>query len=248
MLASTQYKLPRVKMLRLLEELKGAAIEMGSACIAANRSQLEVEDRLKDLVDLKNAPQDLVKAIQESPTGAILFWGTHHRYLVRPPFPVFKEKTVGVCEIEPLNTILNTEFQFGLVLVRLGEYGLGVIKGETLITSKVGSGLVHARHRQGGSSSHRFERHREKQMETFFTRVCGHAREQLEPFARQLDFVIYGGTRETVLDFRKQCHFLQQFETRTLGLLLDIREPNRAGLQEAIREAWSSRVIQWDER
>jgi peptide subunit release factor 1 (eRF1) len=247
MLASTHYKLTKVKMLRLLEELKSADIEMGSACIAANRSHAEVEDRLKDLIELEKAPPDLVKTIASSPTGALLFWGPHHRYLVRPPFPLFKEKTVRVCEIEPLHTLLNTEYQFGLVLVRLGEYGLGVVKGETLITSKVGSGLVHARHRQGGSSSHRFERHREKQMETFFTRVCGHAREQLEPFARQLDYVIYGGTPETVLDFRKQCHFLKQFEAKTVDILLDIRNPNQAGLQEAIREAWSSRVIQWDE-
>ena len=135
----------------------------------------------------------------------------------------------------------------GLVLVRMGAYGIGVVQGEKLLSSKVGTGLVHARHRQGGSSSHRFERHREKQMETFFTRVCGHAREQLEPYARQLEYVIYGGTRETLLDFRKQCHFLHQFDNRTLDLLLNIREPKQSGLQEAIQEAWSSRVIQWNE-
>jgi hypothetical protein len=51
---------------------------------------------------------------------------------------------------------------------------------------------VHSRHRQGGSSAHRFERHREKQIESFFTRVCGHAQEHLEPYLKQLDHVIYG--------------------------------------------------------
>ena len=107
---------------------------------------------------------------------------------------------------------------------------------------------MHARHRQGGSSSHRFERHREKQMETFFTRVCLHAREQLEPYAKQLEWVIYGGTRETLLDFRKQCHFSQQFDNRTLDLLLNVREPKQAGLAEAIREAWSSRIVRWVEK
>jgi len=101
--------------------------------------------------------------------------------------------------------------------VRLGDYGPGVVKGETLLTSKVGQRVVHARHRQGGSSSHRFERHREKQMETFFTRVCGHVREQLEPFARQLDYIIYGGTRETILDFRKTMSFFAPIRRENIG-------------------------------
>jgi peptide subunit release factor 1 (eRF1) len=134
-----------------------------------------------------------------------------------------------------------------LVLVRLGAYAIGIYAGESLISSKVGTGLVHARHRQGGSSSHRFERHREKQMESFFTRVCGHVREQLEPHSRNLEYVLYGGTRETILEFRKQCHFLQAFDRRTLDLLLNVRDPNQAGLEEGIREAWSSRVIRWNE-
>ena len=82
-------------------------------------------------------------------------------------------------------------------------------------------------------------------METLFTRVCTHTREQLEPYSRHLDYLVYGGTRETILDFRKQCHFLHEFDSRTLGLLFNTREPKQSGLAEAIQEAWSSRVIQW---
>ncbi|HEX7475495.1 MAG TPA: Vms1/Ankzf1 family peptidyl-tRNA hydrolase [Dehalococcoidales bacterium] len=248
MLASIHYKLPKVKMLRLLEELKANSIEVGSLCVPPHRSQNQIESLLAHILESEKAPEDLAKLIASSPTGAILFWGAHHRYLVMPPFPVLQERAVNVCEIEPLHSLLNTEIKFGLVLVRLGAYGLGVVKGETLLSSKVGTGLVHARHRQGGSSAHRFERHRDKQMETFFTRVCTHAREQLEPFVGQLEYMIYGGTRETLLDFRKQCHFLHQFDSKTLDLLLDVREPNQAGLREGIQEAWSSRVVRWDEK
>jgi hypothetical protein len=67
----------------------------------------------------------------------------------------------------------------------------------------------------------------------------------MEPFAKQLDYILYGGTRETILDFRKQCHFLNEFDKRTLHRLLNIREPNQLGLIEGIQEAWSSRVIHW---
>jgi peptide subunit release factor 1 (eRF1) len=244
----TRYKLPKVRMLRLLQELKANAIEIGSLCVPPQLSGREIAALLSNLQKTEQFPDDLAESIRSSPTGAILFWGPHHRYLVMPPFPVYEKRSANVCEIEPLHSLLNSEFKFALVLVRLGSFGLGVVRGETLLSSKVGTGLVHARHRQGGSSSHRFERHREKQMETFFTRVCTHARELLEPFAGQLDYVIYGGVRETLLDFRKQCRFLHQFDVKTLDITLDVREPNQAGLRQAIQEAWSSRIIQWDEK
>ncbi len=210
-------------------------------------SKKNVDSLIAQVEEMSGLPEDISKSIVDSPTGAMLFWGPHHRYLVMPPFPVSEERISNACEIEPLRTLLEKKFLVGLVLVRLGAYGIGIVQGEQVLTSKVGTGLVHARHRQGGSSSHRFERHREKQMETFFTRVCEHAREQLEPYAPRLEYLIYGGTRETLLDFRKQCHFLHQFDNRTLDRLLDIREPGKAGLTEAVEEAWSSRIVQWNE-
>jgi len=239
--------LNRTRLLHLLEELKANSIEVGSLCLPPESSLTKVEGMLKTLINVESIHQDIAKSIVDSPTGAILFWGPRHRYLVMPPFPIFDERFSNTCEIEPLYSLLHRELLFGLVLVRLGSYGIGVVKGETLLASKVGTGLVHARQRQGGSSSHRFERHREKQMETFFTRVCEHTREQLEPYARQLEYVVYGGTRETLLDFRKQCHFLHQFDNRVIDLLLNIREPKQSGLEEAVQEAWSSRVVEWNE-
>jgi peptide subunit release factor 1 (eRF1) len=247
LLSATRYKLSKTRLLHLLDELKANSIEVASLCIPPTSSRTDIEHMMESIVNIKTVPEDISKSVAESPTGAIMFWGPRHRYLVMPPFPINEQRSSDICEIEPLNALLNKEFLFGLVLVRMGAYGIAVVQGEKLVTSKVGTGLVHARHRQGGSSSHRFERHREKQMETFFTRVCGHTREQLEPYARQLEYVIYGGTKETLLEFRKQCHFLHQFDNRTLYLLLNIREPKQSGLQEAVQEAWSSRVVQWDE-
>ena len=95
-----------------------------------------------------------------------------------------KKHVSPACEIEPLYTLLHREYWLGLILVRLGVFGIGVVRGETLVSSKVGTGLVHARHRQGGSSAHRFERHGKADGD-LFTRVCTHTREQLEPYAAQ---------------------------------------------------------------
>ena len=243
----SHYSLSKVRLLHLLGELKANSIETGTLCIPAGSAGTNLEAMIATALNVKTVPVELSKSLAESKTGGIIFWGAHHWYLVIPPFPVAKESFAKTCEIEPLYGLLHQEFLLGLVLVRLGEYGIGVYKGEKLLSSKVGTGLVHSRHRQGGSSSHRFERHREKQMETFFTNVCQHAREQLEPYGRQIDYVLYGGTQETTQEFRKQCHYLHEFDKRTLDRLLNIREVNQAGLAEGIQEAWSSRVIQWKE-
>ncbi len=248
MLAVSRYNLTKVRLLHLLEELKANLVEVGTLCVPPRSSKTNIEGMMKTVMDMITVPEDLSDSIAESQTGGILFWGPHHWYLVMPPFPVTKESVSKTCEIEPLYSLMHQEFLLGLVIVRLGDYSIGVFQGEKLLSSKVGTGLVHSRHRQGGSSSHRFERHREKQIETFFTRVCQHAREQLEPYTRKLDYVLYGGTKETILDFRKQCHFLQEFDKRTLDRLLNIREPKQSGLVEGIQEAWSSRVIQWNEK
>jgi hypothetical protein len=247
MLKAERYKLSKAKMLYMLDKLKENSTGIASLCVPPGYSVKTIEGLMETVIEGGGYPEGIVQAIVDSPTGATLFWGNTQRYLVMPPFPIKEERNSPTCEIEPLYNLLNQEFTLALIIVRLGMFAVGVFEGEELLSSKVGTGNVHARHRQGGSSSHRFERHREKQMETFFTRVCEHTREQLEPRIKQLEWVIYGGTKETVLEFRKQCHFSHQFDSRTLDLLLNVREPNQAGLIEAIREAWSCRIIRWSE-
>jgi len=202
---------------------------------------------LETIIETENIPDKLREYMGESSTGSLLLWGAYDRYLILPPFPIQKEELFHRFEGRPLKALLESDIFLALVLVRLGAYGIGVFRGEGLLSSKVGTGLVHARHRQGGSSSHRFERHRYKQIETFFTRVGVHAREQLEPYQKSINYLIYGGQRETLLEFRQQIDFLHAFDGRTLDLTLNIREPNQDGLEKAIREAWSCRFIRWEE-
>jgi peptide subunit release factor 1 (eRF1) len=171
MLSASRYHLTKVRMLHLLQELKTDSINVASLCLPPKSDKNAIQGMIETILDAKSIPEDVVQSASESPTGAMLFWGAHHRYLVLPPFPLKETRASHTCEIEPLDALLRQEFLIGLVLVRLGSYGIGVFQGEKLLSSKVGTGLVHARHRQGGSSSHRFERHRYKQMETFFTRV-----------------------------------------------------------------------------
>jgi len=101
--------------------------------------------------------------------------------------------------------MLKHDYIIGVVLVRLGSYGIGVCLGDKLVSSMVGTGIVHGKHSKGGSSAHRFERHRDKQIETFLIRVCGHVREQLESYEKSIDYMVYGGARTTILMAQKYC-------------------------------------------
>jgi peptide subunit release factor 1 (eRF1) len=202
----------------------------------------EIEETLG--ISPEELPSDLGKLVTNSKTGAVIFWGEQNRCLVLPPFPVVPRPVSTGFDINPLRSLLQREFTIALILVRLGSYAIGVFQGEELVSSKVGTGLIHSRHQKGGSSQQRFARHREKQMEFFFSRVCVHVRERMEPYMKRLDYVIYGGERNTLLSFRKQCRFLQLLEDRTLDTLLNVRKPGQRALEAAIGEAWSSEVIE----
>jgi peptide subunit release factor 1 (eRF1) len=236
-------------MLALLGELEAAKGHATFLYIPRNSPLSENEKTLKTTLglDAEEVLPDIDRIIDRSKTGAVLFWGEEAKYLVLPPFPVKEKLFASGYDVEPLRSMLQHDLLIGLILVRLGAYAIGVFQGEKLMSSKVGTGPVHSRHSKGGSSARRFERHREKQIEYFFERVCRHVREHLEPHLHQIDYVFYGGERHTLLSFRKQCPFLEKLENRTVPWLLNVREPGRATLEAAISQVWSSEVIQWQE-
>jgi hypothetical protein len=236
-------------MLHLLDELEAAEGPATTLYMPHDLSLADVEKTLQAPLGpgVAEALPNIIEAVVHSKTGAAIFWGEENKYLVLPPFPLEEKLFASGYDVEPLRSLLKQELMVALLLLHLGAYAVGVFQGEKLLSSKVGTGLVHSRHRQGGSSAHRFERHRDKQIESFFTRVCVHVREHLEPHLQQLDYVIYGGERHTLLSFRKQCQFSHKLDERTPGPLLNVREPKQATLEAAISQAWSSEVVVWEE-
>jgi len=246
--ALSRKTLSRSKMLDFLGELARAPVnEARSLYLPPGLPPAEVENFIKDLTGQHDFPPELPGLAAGSRTGAVLFWSAEERYLVLPPFPVAEKRLSHDLATEPLRSLLRRDYRIALVLVRLGAYAIGICHGENLVSSKAGTGLIHGRHRKGGSSAHRFERHRDKQIEYFLTRVCQHAREQLETQARSLDYMVYGGARTTIQLLQKQCPFLGQLDRHTLPPLLEIPEPRRAVLATAVSRVWSSTVLEWRE-
>ncbi|MBN1177500.1 MAG: hypothetical protein JXA51_07465 [Dehalococcoidales bacterium] len=207
----------------------------------------ELDKFLKDIPEPPEVLAEISKIAGSSRTGAVIFRSPERTLAVLPPFPIAERQISLLIETQPLRSIIEQERRIALVLVRLGSYAVGVCDGEKLVGSKVGTGLVHGRHRQGGSSAHRFERHRDKQIEYFLTRVCRRSREHIEPYVKSLDYVVYGGARTTIQLLKKQCPFIGRLETPALPPLYDIPEPRQAVLEDAVKHVWSSTVYEWRE-
>jgi len=247
MLSYKQRRLSRTRTINLLDDLLGVEGDGTSIYFLPGTSRSGVEKVLLTEFGEMNLQVDPAEIISRSFTGAVIFWGELYKYLILPPFPISSEGKMNGYNVVPLRTLLNQKFTVALILIRLGAYAIGIFEGDKLLSSKVGTGLVHSRHKKGGSSARRFERHREKQMETFFTRICERAREQLEPYVNILNYLVYGGERNTVNSFRQQCRFLRLTDDRTVEQLLNVREPRQASLEAAISDVWSSMVIQFSE-
>lgn len=244
MLISKSFRLGRSKMLGFLDELASMEGRAVSLYLPQGTPLDRVGGLLGKVFATTAMPPGMDELITGSETGAVLFWGLPRTYLVLPPFPIGEEHFTHGYDIGPLRSILCHDFSIALVLVRLGAYSIGICQGTKIVDSKTGTGLVHARHKKGGSSQARFARHRENQIEHFLDRVCGHVREHIEPHARSLDYLVYGGARSTILSLRKRCAFLRQFENRILRMLLDVPEPRKAVQEKALADVWSTKVIE----
>lgn len=246
MLTTKRFMLSRLRMLAFLNELEDVDGVAQSLYLSPGQNLSEVEVLLSKTFGDKEVPADLPGIATGSETGVVVFWGAAQIRLVLPPFPIRETYLTFGYDIEPLLSLLQHDYKIALILVRLGAFAVGVCEGEELITSKVGTGLIHGRHKKGGSSQRRFERHRGKQVEQFMERVGRHVQERLEPYERILDYIVYGGSKTAILELRKRCRFLGQFDERTLPPLLDIAEPRQAVLESAVGKAWSSKVIEWN--
>jgi hypothetical protein len=239
--------LNRRDTLAYLESLAGQPGKAAAFCLPPNLGREEARGVCK----LGEIPPDIhphvIKLAAASKTGCYIFWSAAQKCLVVPPFPATEKPTVQPLDMALIRSQLQKEMVIGLVLVRLGSYAVGVSRGEKLIASKVGTGLVHGRHRQGGSSSHRFERHRDKQIETFLNRVCEHVQETIGPYVKQLDYIVYGGARDTIQLAIKYCPMLMKLATPVLPPLLDIPDPRQAVLDNAVARVWSSTVVEFKE-
>ena len=185
----------------------------------------------------------IVSDLAESETGVALYLQGERAVAVLPPFPLEADEVSGGANVAPLRRLLSTDLTVGVVMLRLGRYAVGVLRGDTLIASKTDTRYVKHRHRAGGTSQRRFERSRERLVRELYDKACQVVRDVFAPYQRDIDYVLLGGERHTLNGFVKRCRLLQDLRAKTLSRLLDVDRPNQKALTGIAFEAWKSRVI-----
>jgi peptide subunit release factor 1 (eRF1) len=157
------------------------------------------------------------------------------RVVCEPPFAPLDEAVRGEragYDPAPLLEHVRRERTVGVVLVRLGGHAAGVFEGERLIDSKVGSRLVHGRHRKGGSSSGRFARRRQGEARAALQAAADVAARVLVPALGRLDAVVLGGDRRA-LDEVMGDQRLAPLRALVADRVIDVPDPRLAVLREA---------------
>ena len=164
--------------------------------------------------------------------GSARFETAEGTIVARPPFPLQHEAEYDVVELRPLLEVVREDHCVGAVLVRLGGYAVGVFEGERLVVSKVGSRLVHGRHRAGGSSANRFRRRREEQTHALLVEAGRTVLRVLEPHRATLDAVAFGGDRDAIRRLLALHPRLAWLEELRLERFHPVPEPRRAVLEK----------------
>jgi hypothetical protein len=131
----------------------------------------------------------------------------------------------------------------GVLLVRLGGYAAGVFRGSPprLVSSKVGSRLVHGRSAAGGQSQQRFARRREKQAHEALGAAADCAAAVLGPYARQLDAVVLGGDKRAIAELREDTRLSPYFAI-AVDRFLTVPDPRLTVLQATARAFRAIRI------
>ena len=181
--------------------------------------------------------------VEDTETGLVVFLGDELVVAVAPPFPVAADIMADGAETSHLAGLLDEDFLIGLVLLRLGRFAVGVMRGERLLASKTGSRYVKNRHRAGGSSQRRFERSRERLVRELYDKACSVTQDVFAPYHDRLEFILMGGERHTLQGFVRRCDYLEALAGKTLSRHLEMDRPGQAALDGIAREVWRSRVM-----
>jgi hypothetical protein len=159
-----------------------------------------------------------------------------------PPFPPLPAPAGGTWPEDPadlaglITAHAAADRTVGVFLVRLGGFAAGVFTGSPprLVSSKVGTRLVHGRSAAGGTSQHRFARRRENQAAAAVAAAVDTAVKVLVPYAERLDAMVLGGDRKAISGARADPR-LRPVMKHAVDRFLTVPDPRLAVLRDTPR-------------
>lgn len=125
--------------------------------------------------------------------------------------------------------------RWGVLLVRKGGYAVARLAEDTTVASKVGSRHVQGRTKAGGQSQQRFARRRANQAQAAYDAAADHAH---RVWGAGRIVVVAGGDRAAVADVLED----RRLEVETAGPFLDVPDPRRSVLEQAVVDASALQV------
>ena len=168
-----------------------------------------------------------------------------------PPFPpvggVADAGGDGGAVLGALLAHVRSRRRVGVVLVRLGGHAVGIFDGGELAVSKVGSRLVHGRHRAGGSSANRFARRRQNQAREALDAAAATAVALLAGPARAgaLDAVVRGGDRRALVEVFEDVR-LAGVAALAVERIIEVPEPRLKVLRATPEQFLATRLVPSD--
>jgi hypothetical protein len=167
--------------------------------------------------------------------------------VVRPAFGLAHDSEYDRVELGPLREALAADRVVAVVLVSLGGYAVGVLDGDLLVASKVGTRFVKGRHKKGGSSANRFRRRREEQARALLDEAAATATALLEPWRERVEFVALGGDRAAVAETLERHPPLAWLRERALPRFFPSSRPRHETLRRLSYDLYAAEVAESEE-
>jgi peptide subunit release factor 1 (eRF1) len=203
---------------------------------AADRYAIPPE-RLARWIDRWAARHGGIATTDIAPDAATLTGADGAALRCEPPFPPLDlpPGAAGAHDGAHLDALLahvERPRTVGVLLVRLGGHAAGIFQGRELRASKVGSRLVHGRHRAGGSSANRFRRRRENQARDALQAAAATAERILAVPAASgaLDAVVLGGDRRALAEVLEDPR-LRPVAALAVERVIDVPDPRHKVLE-----------------
>ena len=229
-------------VLGLLDDLDAEGCIASALISAGTLAERESVYRFLEPSLEQSIAAQVIEVVGNSDTGVAVFVSTERIVAVQPPVPLTTDARASRALLEPLRELLRSSPVIGVVLLRLGRYAIGVLRGDKLIATKTDSRYMKNRHRAGGQSQRRFARSRERLIRELYDKTCEVTRAVFEPYLAEMEYVMFGGERGTLDGFVKRCRLMRELESKTLSRQISVHRPDQRALEGIAYEVWKSRV------
>lgn len=188
------------------------------------------------LSEFKRFLQDLAPEETNFDGSAYILRRGEKRYIVEPPFP---PKNIFPPRPTLLQEQLESKPSIAVILLHYGEYAIGLFEGTELVMYKTGKHFIRGKTRAGGQSAGRYSRIRTGQRAEFLDGVCFAATVLLGQRIGSIDYIFFGGARETGSALMKACPLLQKAGSKVSNRTINARHADFETLRTCIEDVWS---------